>query len=183
MPEPFPKSNSEPQVHRPGFPNPFGYWKRRREDRFRREREDLKGYLQLATPIALLAGRLYEDWRDAVSEPVQDGQKAANLSANYWWQITDRLRKFEEIRPPGPAHRYHRLFADALRNASEGAEVVKNGFRFNKFTEISRGIGFLDRYVELMAEAESELGRLLRKYRLIEEDGGDAGGVGGAALR
>ncbi len=169
MGEPLPQSNSASQIRRLGFPNPFGLWQKRREERFRREREELSRYLEIATPVALLAERLYEEWRETVSEPVQDGQKAANLSANYWWQITDRLKKFEAISPPSSARRYHKLFADALRNASEGSEIVKNGFRFNKFIEISRGIGFLDRYVELMAEAESELGRLLRKYQLVEE--------------
>ncbi len=170
MPEPIPEPNSAPPG-RSGFLNPLGYWKRVQADRLRREREEIADYLRAATPFALMGSRLYEDWREAISEPVQDGQKAANLSANYWWQITDRLRKFQELSPPKPAQKYHKLFLDALRNASEGAEVVKNGFRFNQYINISRGMGFLDRYVELMAEAEVELGRLVQKYQLGEKGG------------
>ncbi len=170
MAEPLPEPNSAPGG-RSGFLNPFGYWKRRQTDRFRRERREVSSYLQTATPFVLMVSRLYENWREAISEPVQDGQKAANLSANYWWQITDRLRKFQEFSPPKPAQKYHKLFLDALRNASEGAEVVKNGFRFNQYVNISRGMGFLDRYVELMAEAEGELGRLVQKYQLGENGG------------
>lgn len=151
------------------MPNPFSYFKQLRADRFERQREELRGYLKEATPIALLAERLYNDWRETVSEPVQDSQKAANLSAAYWWQITDRMRSFEKFSPPKPAERYHRLFTEALLNASLGAEVVKNGFRFNKYSEVSRGIGFLDKYVKLMDQAEGELGRLVKKYRLLED--------------
>ncbi len=168
MPEPLPEPNGASRGHGSGLSNPLGFWKRLQGDRFRRQREEVSSYLRAATPVALVVNRLYDDWRDAISEPIQDGQKAANLSANYWWQISDRLRKFQELSPPKPAQRYHKLFLNALRNASEGAEVVKNGFRFNKYVNISRGMGFLDRYVELMAAAESELGRLVQKYQLAE---------------
>jgi hypothetical protein len=174
MPESLPESNSASRGHRPGFSNPFAFWKRLQADRFRREREEVGNYLRAATPIALMANRLYEDWREAVSEPIQDGQKAANLSANYWWQITDKLRRFQQLSPPKPAQKYHRLFLGALQNGSEGAEVVKNGFRFNKYVDISRGMGYLDTYVELMAAAEGELRRLVERYRLV--DGGEKGG-------
>lgn len=166
MGEPLPPTNSGSQGRWPAILNPAGCWRKRREERVRRERAEVSGYLAAATPLVLQAGRLYEEWRESVSEPIQDGQKAANLSANYWWRITDALRKLEAVPAPKPARRYHRLFTDALRNASEGAEVVKNGFRFNKYVEISRGMGFLDRYLELMAEAEAELGRLQGKYEL-----------------
>ncbi len=168
MPEPLPEQNSASQRNRSAVTHPLSFWKRMQEDRFRKEREEVSGYLQAATPIALMVNRLYDEWRDSVSEPIQDGQKAANLSANYWWQVTDRLRRFGELSAPKPAQRYHKLFADALRNASEGAEVVKNGFRFNKYIDISRGMGYLDRYVELMSEAEKEMQRLVEKYRLVE---------------
>ncbi len=156
---------------RSAFPNPWGYLQKLREDRFRQQQAELRRYLEAATPVALLADRLYWEWREAVevSEPIKDCQKAANLSAVYWWQITDQLRSFKELSPPDPAKRYHAAFIDALSNASIGTEIAKNGFRFNKFSEVSRGMGFLDRYVELMSEAEREMGRLLRKYRLIED--------------
>lgn len=168
MPDPIPEPNNSSPGHRSGLPNPLSFWKRLQEDRLRHQRAEVSSYLRAATPVALAVNRLYEDWREAISEPVQDGQKAANLSANYWWQVTDRLRKFQTLEPPNPAQRYHKLFLDALRNASEGAEVVKNGFRFNKYVDISRGMGFLDRYVELMAGAESELRRLVSRYQLVE---------------
>jgi len=147
----------------------IGYLKKLRDDGFRRRQEELRGYLEVATPVALEADRLYQEWREAVAEPVQDCQKAANRSAVYWWTITEKLRSFEPLAHPKSADRYHRLFTDALRNASQGSEVAKNGFRFNKFSEVSRGIGYLDEYVKLMAEAEEEMGRLVRKYRLLED--------------
>ena len=118
--------------------------------------------------MALLADRLYREWREAVAEPIQDSQKAGNVSAIYWWQITERLIAFRQLSPPKAAAQYHKLFAEALWNASQGAEIAKNGFRFNKFSALSRSMGYLDRYLELMDEAERELGRLLRKYRLVE---------------
>lgn len=164
-----------PQPDRPIL-TPWGYLKKIQEDRFRRQREELTDYLTVATPIALRIDRLYGEWREAVSEPIQDCQKVANLSAVCWWQISDRLRAFERLDSPGVAKRYHRLFADALRNASQGMEVTKNGFRFNKYSEVSRGMGFLDRYLELIAEAEAEMGRLLKKYRILDDpEGGRSG--------
>ena len=70
------------------------------------------------------------------------------------------------------AKRYHRLFAEALENASLGSEVVKNGFRFNKYSEVSRGMGYLDRYLEMMSKAEAEMGKLVRSLKLatLEQD-------------
>src|SRR5690606_8331251 len=86
-----------------------------------------------------------------------------------WWQITNELRGFEARVPPRPARRYHRMFLEALRNASQGLVIAKNGFRFNKFSMVGSGMDMLDRYVEQMARAEAELGRLVRQYRLIDE--------------
>lgn len=166
MGEPLPQADSVTPGRWSAILNPANYWRKRREERIRRERAELSGYLEAAIPLILQSGRLYEEWRESVSEPIRNGQIAANLSAGYWWRITDTLRKFEEISAPKPAQRHHKLFVDVLRNASEGAEVVKNGFRFNKYVEISRGMGFLDRYVELAAEAEVELGRLREVYGL-----------------
>ena len=152
--------------------NPLSFFKRLRADRFQRESDELRRYLEVAVPLALEAEQLYRRWRDAVevSEPIQDCQKAANLSAVYWWQITERLRGFREIAYPKTAKRYHELFEEALTCASVGTEILKNGFRFNKFSEVSRGIGYLDRYLELMSQAEAEVGRLIRKYRLAVDD-------------
>lgn len=154
----------------------MGFWRRLREERYRRERAEVSRYLRETTAIALVVNRLYEEWREAVSEPIQDGQKAANVSASYWWQVTDRLRRFQELSPPRPARRYHKLLFGALRNGSEGAEVVKNGFRFNKYVEISRGMGLLDSYVEKMAAAEEELRRLIQRYRLLDDGAADEAG-------
>lgn len=150
------------------FPTPWGYARRVMDERYQRQRQELRSYLEQVTPMALLADQLYQEWREAVEEPIHDGQKAANRSAAYWWQVTERLRAFQQVQPPGTAARYHKLFLDALTNASQGAVTVKNGFRYTAYAEVSRGIAFLDRYVELMAEAEKELGRLVREYRLIE---------------
>ncbi len=174
MPDSSRKPNGHPSPSESRFPNPLAYWRTLQSRRFERCREDLYLYLEAAIPIALMAERLYEGWRQNTSEPIQDGQKAANQSAIYWWQIAEGLRKFDSIAPPAPASRYHKLFSDALRNAMEGTGIAKNGFRSNKFSEISKGLGFLDRYVELMSEAERELGRLLRKYRLGEKEGTEA---------
>lgn len=151
-----------------GFPTPWGYARRVMDERYQRQRQELRGYLEQATPIALLVDSLYREWREAVEEPIQDGQKAANRSAAYWWQVTERLRAFQKVQPPGTAARYHKLFLGALTNASQGAATVKNGFRYTAYAEVSRGLAFLDRYLELMAEAEQELGRLVRKYRPSE---------------
>ncbi len=168
MPKPADSSRDDSRG-KGGLPTPWGYARRVMDERYQRQRRELREYLEQATPIALLADRLYWEWREVVEEPIQDGQKAANRSANYWWQVTERLRAFQKVQPPGTAARYHKLFLEALTNASQGAVSVKNGFRYTAYTEVSRGIAFLDRYVELMAEAEKELGRLVRKYRLIEE--------------
>jgi len=140
-----------------------------REERFQRQREELRGYLSLAVPVALLAERLYAEWRETVAEPIQNVQRAANSSAVYWWQITNELRRFEAYVPPSPARRYHKLFVEALRSASQGTVVAKNGFRFNKFSMVGSGMDLLDRYVEQMAKAEAEMGRLVREYRLVDE--------------
>jgi len=169
MPESVPKPNNDSRPSVSFFPNPLAYWAWRRGEQIQRDREALRAYFQEATPMALLAEGHYGRWREAISEPIQDAQKAANISANFWWQITDQLRKFRLIKPPKPAERYYKLFAEALRSASEGADIAKSGFRFSKFYVVSRGMGYLDKYVELMGEAERELGRLDQKYRLIEE--------------
>ncbi len=161
--------NGRPEVRGFHLPNPWSLLARRREERFQRRRRELLAYLEVATPLALDAGRLYQEWRDCLSEPIQDGQKAANQSAIYWWEITDRLGRFEQLSPPSAAAHYHKRFAEALRSASEGAEIVKSGFRSNKYSEVSRGLGLLDRYIELMAEAEQEVGRLVREYGLVQE--------------
>jgi len=79
-----------------GFPTPWGYARQVMDERYQRQRQELRGYLEQATPIALLADRLYQEWREAVEEPIQDGQKAANRSAAYWWQVTERLVKRAE---------------------------------------------------------------------------------------
>jgi hypothetical protein len=169
MPEALPELNNESRPRVSLFPNPFAYRRWKREEQFRREREELSAYFQKAAPVAILVQGYYEKWREAISEPIQDGQKAANISANFWWQVAERLRRFRVIVPPKPAERYHKLFDQALASASEGADIAKSGFRFSKFYVVSRGMGYLDKYVELMAEAEQELGRLVQKYRLIED--------------
>ncbi|HEX2922555.1 MAG TPA: hypothetical protein VHS28_00825 [Chloroflexota bacterium] len=151
------------------FSNPFASRRQKREEQFLREREELSDYFQAAVPLAMLVQEHYEKWREAISEPIQDGQRAANISATFWWQMAERLRRFEEIVPPKPAERYHKLFGQALVSASEGADTAKNGFRFSKFYVISQSMGYLDQYVELMAEAEQELRRLVEKYHLIED--------------
>lgn len=156
-----------PPRRRPTAPwSRFVMWRRQR---FEREREEVRAYLRVATPLGLRASKLYEDWREAVAEPVQDNQKAANASATFWWRITEGLRRFETLTPPEPARRYHSQFAEAMRNASLGSEAAKNGFRAGKSYEVSRGLGFLDLFVEQMGVAESELGRLVVKYRLLDE--------------
>lgn len=172
MSEQLPKMNSIPPSRKPSLLNPFGYLQKVFDDRFQRQRDELRGYLEIALPLAEEADRLYRDWREAVevSEPITDCQRAANLSAVYWWQITERLRGFQARIPPKTAQRYHSIFLDALTNASTGAEVLKNGFRFNKFAEVSRGIGYLDGYLKAMSQAEAEMGRLLRKYRFIDNE-------------
>lgn len=172
MPEPLPESNSALPGRRTSPLKPWSYLQKFFDDRFQRRRDELRRYLEVAAPAALEADRLYRQWREAVevSEPIQDCQKAANLSAGYWWQITERLRGFQGITPPKIAKRYHAVFLEALTNASVGSEVTKNGFRFNKLSEVSRGMGYLDRYLELMAQAEAEVGELIRKYRLIGEE-------------
>lgn len=150
---------------------PRGPWTRFvswRQERFRRQQEELREYLRLATPIALRAQELYHEWREAVSEPVQDAQKAANASATFWWRITDALKRFEALTPPVAARRYHRLFAGAVASGSLGAEAAKLGFRAGKSYEVSRGLGLLDDFVKQMGEAEKELGRLVAKYSLLE---------------
>lgn len=152
-----------------GFPNPWSYFKRWQNDRFQRRGRELTAYLEAATPLALLVDRLYREWREAVSEPIQESQKVANQCAVFWWHLTDSYRRFDALTPPSVATRYHKLFREALSSAGQGADIAKNGFRSNKFSEVSRGLGFLDRYVELMAEAEQELGKLLRRYRPIGE--------------
>ncbi len=171
MPDPLPESNSTQPVRQSGLPTPWGYLGRLRDARFERQQGELRSYLEATTPVALLAQRFYGEWREKVegATPIQDCQKAANFAATYWWQITERLRGFEQIPPPKVAKRYHKLLLEALRSASYGAEITKNGFRFNKFSEVSRGMGYLDEYLEMMSQAEAELGRLLRKYRLIDE--------------
>ena len=138
------------------------------DERFQREKAELAVYLQAATPIALRAEEEYAAWREAVSEPVQNTQKAANASATFWWRVTEGLTRFQELSPPNSAKRYHRLFGEAMRNASLGSEAAKNGFRANKSYEVSRGLGFLDQYVESMKRAEVEMGRLVVKYRLLD---------------
>lgn len=167
MPEP-PDPDTATRARPSLFPNPWRYFRELRHERFQRKRLELRSYLKDATEIALTADRLYREWRDAVSEPIQDGQKAANQSAAYWWSVTERLRAFEQLEPPRTARRYHELFGDALRSASRGSEIAKNGFRANKFSEVSRGLAFLDEYAEQMRHAESEMARLEKKYRLIE---------------
>ena len=143
----------------------FGQW---REELFQRERAELTIYLRAATPIALRAGQEYSAWREAMAEPVQDTQRATNASATFWWRITEGLTRFRQLSPPGGAKRYHRLFGEAMGNASLGAEAAKNGFRANKTYEVSRGLGYLDRYVKSMSRAEVEMGRLVMKYRLLD---------------
>ena len=139
-----------------------------RKERFEQERVELTIYLQAATPIALRAEQEYSAWREVVAEPVQNTQKAANASATFWWRVTEGLTRFAQISPPASARRYHRLFGDAMRNASLGAEAAKNGFRANKTYEVSRGLGFLDEYVASMRKAEVEMGQLVVKYRLLD---------------
>lgn len=148
---------------------PWGYIGRLRQERFERQRDELTAYLRAAMPLALFAERLYEEWREAVAEPIQDGQKAANASAVFWWQISNELRGFEEIVPPRAARRFHKTFVEALGNASQGAVIAKNGFRFNKYSMVGHGMGFLDRYVSLMSEAEAELARLAQEYGLMDD--------------
>ncbi len=114
-------------------------------------------------------------WREAVAEPVQDFQKAANFSAAFWWRITEGLRRFETLTPPDSARKYHRLFAGALRSGSLGSEAAKNGFRAGKTYEVSRGLGFLDDFVRQMGEAEKELGMLVLKFKLLDESAIEAG--------
>ncbi len=174
MPDNVPESNKESQPHVSFFSNPFAYRRRKREEQFRREREELSSYFKGAIPLAMMVREHYEKWRYAVSEPIQDGQKAANVSAGFWWQVVDLQRRFDEIVPPKPAERYHKLFGQALACASDGADTAKSGFRFSKFYVVSEGMGYLDKYVELMSEAEQELSRLVEKYRLIEEPMGPA---------
>ena len=151
------------------FLSPWSYVGQIRRERLQRQTEELRRYLEVATPVALLVERLYDEWREAVAEPIQDGQKAANASAIFWWQVASELRSFEQLVPPKSAQRYHRIFVDALRNASQGAVAAKNGFRFNKFSMVGSGMESLDRYLELMAQAEAEISRLVRKHRLIED--------------
>jgi hypothetical protein len=150
---------------------PWGYVGKLRQERFQRQREELKSYLEVAAPIALLAEQLYAEWREAVIEPIQNVQRAANVSAVYWWQITSKLRDFEALSPPGTARRYHKLFTEALESASKGAVIAKNGFRFNKFSMVGSGMELMDRYVDRMARAEAEMGRLVSRYELIGEEG------------
>jgi len=167
-----PRGSADPfQERLPRVLTPWSFLKRLRASRFEQRRQELRSYLEAATPVALRVDRLYRDWREAISDPVQDCQKAANVSAVYWWQVSDCLRTFGQLDPPAPARRYHRLFAEALRSASLGSEIAKNGFRSNKFSEVSRGLGHLDRYLELMTEAETELSRLVKRYRLVDEPG------------
>ena len=172
MPEQMPQLNSIPQNRKPSVLNPLDYLRKVRDDRFRRQRDELRSYLEVALPLAEEVDRLYSNWRETVevSEPITDCQKAANVSAIYWWQITERLREFRKCVPPKAAERYHALFLDALANASAGTEILKNGFRFNKFSEVSRGIGYLDGYLEAMSRAQDEMGRLLRKFRFIDDE-------------
>jgi hypothetical protein len=164
------ESSGEPTAGSPASPKksrvPWTRFRQWQEDRFQREKSELNDYLQAATPIALRAEEEYALWREAVAEPVQDSQKAANASATFWWRVTEGLTRFDQLSPPASARRYHRLFGDAMRNASLGGEAAKNGFRANKTYEVSRGLGFLDKFVKAMGEAEKELGQLLRKYRL-----------------
>ena len=163
-----PITDSPPRPKRSIVPwTRFRQW---RDERFQRERAALALYLREATPIALRAEEEYAAWREAVSEPVQNTQKAANASATFWWRVTEGLTRFQELSPPVSARRYHKLFDEAMRNASLGSEAAKNGFRANKTYEVSRGLGFLDQYVESMRRAEVEMGRLVMKYRLLESD-------------
>lgn len=148
---------------------PWTWLRRRREGRFLREQAELRAYFQEATPIALMAQQEYTLWHDVIAEPIQDTQKAANASATFWWRITEGLRRFDLLIPPQSATRYHRFFGEAMRNASLGSDAVKNGFRANKTYEVSRGLGFFDQFVTSMSQAETELGRLLREYRLLED--------------
>ena len=148
---------------------PWRWFRLRRRERFLREQGEVRAYLHTVTPIGIRAERLYKEWCESVAEPVQDGQKAANSSATFWWRITEGLRRFETISPPDPAKKYHRLFTTALQNGSLGAEAAKNGFRAGKTYEVSRGLGFLDDFLAQMTEAENELGRLVLKYRLLDE--------------
>ncbi|HEX9014490.1 MAG TPA: hypothetical protein VF960_00645 [Chloroflexota bacterium] len=140
-----------------------------RRERFDREREAVRSYLQVAAPLGLRASKLYETWREAVAEPVQDNQKAANASATFWWRVTEGLRRFEALTPPEPAARYHKHFAEAMKSASLGSEAAKNGFRAGKSYEVSRGLGLLDLFVKQMEIAENELGRLVVNYKLLDE--------------
>ena len=156
------------EIRGPSRLNAWAYLRWLRGQRFERSRDQLREYLRLATPLALTAERLYREWRDVVSEPIQEPQKAANASATYWWRITEVLRSFRQLAPPKMARKYHRLFDDALRDASFGSELAKNGFRAGKTHDVSRGLGHLDSYVAAIGKAEAELGRLLRKYRLTE---------------
>jgi hypothetical protein len=164
----YPRIDYMPQHRR--IVTPWGYVGKLREERFRRQQEELKSYLEVAVPVALLAERLYAEWREAVAEPIQNVQKAANVSAVYWWQITNELGSFEPHVPPRIARRYHKLFVDALKSASRGTAIAKNGFRFHKFSMVGSGMELMDRYVELMAKAENEIVRLVSKYRLIDEE-------------
>lgn len=148
---------------------PWGRLALWREERFLREQAEVRAYLHVVTPIGLRAEKLYREWREAVAEPVQDGQKAANASATFWWRITDGLRRFEALNPPAPAKKYHREFLEALRNGSLGSETAKNGFRSGKTYEVSRGLGYLDEFLKQLGAAERELGRLVIKYRLLDE--------------
>ncbi|MGI5836693.1 MAG: hypothetical protein ACOX87_09415 [Chloroflexota bacterium] len=172
MPEQSLQLNSIPSNRNANGLNPLSYLKRKRDERFLRERDDLRRYLESALPLAEDVDRLYREWRKAVqiSEPIKDCQKAANVTAIYWWQITERLRVFREYVPPKTGQRYHNRFMNALTNASVGTEILKNGFRFNKFADVSRGIGYLDEYLKSMSQAEAEMGRLLRKYRFIDDE-------------
>ena len=144
----------------------FALW---RQERFLREQAEVRAYLHAATPIGLRAEHLYKAWRETVEEPVQDGQKAANSSATFWWRITEGLRRFQTLIPPEPARKYHRMFAEALKSGSLGADAAKNGFRSGKTYEVSRGLGYLDDFLRQMHLAENELGRLVLKYKLLDE--------------
>ncbi len=149
---------------------PWTRFRQWRDERFEREKAELTLYLQAATPIAIRAEEEYAAWREAVSEPVQNSQKAANASATFWWRVTEGLTRFRELSPPESAKRYHKLFGEAMQSASLGSEAAKNGFRANKSYEVSRGLGFLDQYVESMKKAELEMGRLVVKYCLLETE-------------